>query len=92
MATKLSLCAALIISASAFIMNHPVIAQPQGGMGAGPDLSSVAEQLGVSEDELRDALGDPPPNLTEAAEKLGITEEELIEALPPRREGGPPQG
>jgi hypothetical protein len=45
------------------------------------DLASAAAELGISEQELRAALGPPPPDLAAAAQKLGITEEALIEAL-----------
>lgn len=45
------------------------------------DLASAAVMLGISEAELRTALGPPPPDLAAAAQKLGITEEALIEAL-----------
>ncbi|MFK8016556.1 MAG: hypothetical protein AB8G17_14075 [Gammaproteobacteria bacterium] len=51
-------------------------------------MSAAAETLGISQDELSQALrdaGGPPPDLKKAAEALGITEEELKEALPERR-------
>lgn len=48
-----------------------------------PDLSEAAEKLGVSEDELAEALGSPPPDFEAAAEKLGVSVEELKDALPP---------
>jgi len=75
-----------------------VLAQPAGRSGrpdhCGPDLAAAAETLGIAEDALKDALGDPqagPPNFAEAAETLGISEDALIEALgkpPAGREGG----
>ncbi|MDC7238791.1 MAG: hypothetical protein PQJ50_00390 [Spirochaetales bacterium] len=49
-----------------------------------PDLSSAAETLGITEEELISALGEPgqgPPDFSKAAETLGISEEELKEAL-----------
>ncbi|MCZ6864753.1 MAG: hypothetical protein O7D98_03960 [Candidatus Dadabacteria bacterium] len=46
-----------------------------------PDLDIAAERLGISEAELRRALGPPPPNLSEAARKLGISESKLRRAL-----------
>jgi hypothetical protein len=74
--------------------------QPSGqtkGQRGGPpqiDLAAAAAQLDVSEQALRDALGDPnqgPPDLRTAAAVLDVTEQALIEALglPP---GGPGQG
>ena len=58
------------------------------------NLAAAAETLGVTELELKNALGDPtqgPPDFDAAAVILGVTVEELIEALgiPP---GGPGQG
>ena len=49
--------------------------------GGPPDLSAVANKLGVSERELQRALGPPPPNFRNAAKKLGISERELHEAI-----------
>ncbi len=48
--------------------------------GQHPDLGVAADRLGISQDELRRALG-PPPNLGEAARQLGISESELRRAL-----------
>lgn len=52
---------------------------PGGAQGAGqsPDLSAAAKKLGITEQQLKDTLGAPPPNFTTAAQKLGITETEL---------------
>jgi len=56
------------------------------GIGAGgqgqnrPDFALAAEELGITEQELQDALGQPP-NFEVAAEELGITVEELQNAL-----------
>jgi hypothetical protein len=66
---------------------------PQGGPGEHqqPDLAAAAAKLGISEDALKDALGDPqqgPPDSAAAAATLGISEEALIEALG-LPEGGP---
>lgn len=72
-----------------------VLAQPPGGgmgIAVAPDFSEAAETLGITEDELIDALGEPPPNFAEAAEKLGISEEELLQALPAPPNGGRPPG
>jgi len=69
------------------------------------NLAAAAETLGVAEDALKDALGDPeqgPPDLAAAAETLGVAEDALIEALgipaggpaggAGRGHGGPPCG
>ncbi|MGL5824894.1 MAG: YHYH protein [Nocardioides sp.] len=58
-----------------------------GGPGGPPDFSEAAEKLGVTEEELIAALGQPPFDLAAAAEKLGVTEAELEAALP-----APPDG
>lgn len=84
---------------------------PQGNMPAPPDdgargnrptalemdLAAAAEKLGVTEEQLREALGDMkqgPPDLAAAAEKLGISVDLLQEALGMpaggSRPGGPP--
>lgn len=89
MQTTLRIFLTTLISASCLALANSVIAQPPGGMGAGPDFSAAAETLGITEDELRDALGGPPPNFTEAAEKLGISEEKLTEIIPAPPAGGP---
>ena len=59
-----------------------------GGAGAGgappadaPDLAAAADALGITEDELRAALGGPPPDFAAAADTLGVTEDELTAAL-----------
>ena len=66
-----------------------------------PDFAAAAKKLGVSESDLKDALGTPgnsppqpgqrPPNrdLAAAAQKLGVTEQQLTEALgePPKPPG-----
>jgi len=58
----------------------------QGGNGTGqrrgrPDLGAAANRLGISKNELRRALGPPPPNFSRAAQKLGLSEEQLRNAL-----------
>lgn len=67
----------------------PAVGQQQGpGQGAGrPDIASAAAQLGVTEDQLRAALGDPsqgPPDFQSAAEALGVSMQELQQALRPQ--------
>lgn len=54
---------------------------PEGG--GPPDFAVAAEQLGVTEEELVAALGDPnqEQDFEAAAEELGVTVEELEEAL-----------
>ena len=59
-----------------------------GGPGAGPqgagqpDFSEAAATLGVTEDALLAALGQPPFDLITAAETLGVSVEALEQALP----------
>jgi len=55
-----------------------------GGQRPQIDLASAASQLGVTEEALRAALGNPsqgPPDFTAAAAQLGVTEQALIAAL-----------
>ena len=59
---------------------------PQGGPGSQQqiDTAAAAAQLGVTEEALIAALGDPsqgPPDFAAAAQILGVTEEALMEAL-----------
>ncbi|MEM8534831.1 MAG: YHYH protein [Chloroflexota bacterium] len=54
--------------------------------GQAPDFAAAAEALGISEQELMDALGAPPFDIEAAAETLGIPVEELqgaIDITPP---------
>jgi hypothetical protein len=57
--------------------------RPQGGQG--PDFTAAAATLGITEEALIEALGDPNQELDFAtvAETLGISETELINALGP---------
>ncbi|MEM7033882.1 MAG: DUF3500 domain-containing protein [Chloroflexota bacterium] len=56
-----------------------------------PDFSAAAEALGIGEEDLLRALGEPPPDLEAAAETLGISVEDLQNALgTPLGDGGPP--
>lgn len=71
---------------------------PEGGLqGDRPsapvmDLAAAAAKLGVTEQQLRDALGDKRPlDLAAAAKQLGVSEKSLREALG-LPEGGPPPG
>ena len=65
----------------------------EGGQPGGmPDFAAAAEALGITEEALMSALGDPSqgqPDFAAAAATLGITEEALIEALGISA-GGPP--
>jgi hypothetical protein len=51
------------------------------GNGQQPDLAAAAAQLGLTEAQLREALGPPPPNFAAAAARLGISEQTLRQAL-----------
>ena len=58
----------------------------QNGEGRCPkiDLATAASTLGVTEDALKAALGEPgqgKPDLANVATELGVTEEALIDAL-----------
>ena len=82
---------------------HPDNQHPNGSQAGGeqgvpqgmPDLAAAAEELGISENALMSAMGDPdqgPPDFQAAAEELGVTEAELVNALGTAGPGGPPQG
>ncbi len=64
--------------------NQPGAGGPAGG-GA-PDFSEAATTLGVTEEALVAALGQPPFDLEAAAEELGLSVEALTSAVP-----APPQ-
>jgi len=56
----------------------------QGGNQVQIDFAAAAETLGVTEDVLEEAMGDPRdgrPDFAAIAKKLGVTEEDLIAAL-----------
>lgn len=53
----------------------------QGQNGQRPDLAVAAATLGISEQDLQDALGSPPPDIDAAAAELGVTPIELEDAL-----------
>jgi hypothetical protein len=58
-----------------------------------PDLAAAATKLGVTEDALKAALGDPSqgqPDFAAAAKTLGVTEAVLKAALGVPTEGQPP--
>jgi hypothetical protein len=57
-----------------------------------PDLAAAAAELGVTEEALMEALGDPSqgaPDFTTAAAELGVTEDALMEALGASSDGLP---
>jgi hypothetical protein len=58
---------------------------PGAGPGAGPqpDFAAAAAELGISEESLMNALGNPGqrPDFAAAASVLGVSEAELMEAL-----------
>ncbi|WP_067048894.1 hypothetical protein [Methanofollis ethanolicus] len=74
----------------------PEGATPRNGMPGGPDLASAAATLGVTEEELQEALGTGEGGRIDfeaAASRLGVTVEDLREALGnPQGGGTPPNG
>ncbi|GAB4263193.1 MAG: hypothetical protein Kow0080_01280 [Candidatus Promineifilaceae bacterium] len=74
----------------------PGAGQGQAGQPPQIDMVSAAQMLGVSEEVLQAALGDPtqgPPDFAAAAQTLGVTEEALMNALgvpAGRPQGGQP--
>jgi len=55
---------------------------PMGQMRPMPDLAAAAKKLGITETQLKNALGDQiPPDLSAASKNLGISETELKTAL-----------
>ncbi len=63
----------------------PNSGQPPGGQPGptlgGPNLAVAAAQLGITEGQLREALGPPPPNIEAAATSLGVSAGALRAAL-----------
>ncbi len=55
---------------------------PQGGAGSRPDFAAAAAKLGVSEAELMNALGGPPPDIARAAEILGLPVDQIMSVVP----------
>jgi hypothetical protein len=77
--------------------NRPHREGPRGAYRRGQHLAAAAAELGVSETELRSALGLPEqpiePDFTGAAAQLGTTETELRSALRSSIQPGPgPRG
>lgn len=54
---------------------------PGGPGGPGGRLSAAAKKLGISVDQLRRAIGPPPPDFRGAARKLGISEDKIRRAM-----------
>jgi hypothetical protein len=54
-----------------------------GWRGGPPDLNAAAQRLGISVEQLHQALGPPPPDFESAAQKLGISTDQLFKALHP---------
>ncbi len=54
---------------------------PRGAGNAQPNLADAAKKLGITEQQLKDALGTPPPDFAAASQKLGIIEAVLRAAL-----------
>lgn len=81
-----------LIAASLLLAMNAVYAQGgMGGEGRTLELTEAAETLGLTEEELREALG-TPPDFAAAAETLGITREELRAAMPAREGKGEGKG
>jgi hypothetical protein len=66
--------------------NEPGNGGPPNG-GGPPDFTAVAATLGVTQEQLTAALGQPPFDLDAVAAKLGVTKEALQAALPPPPDG-----
>uniref|UniRef100_A0A540VJD1 YHYH protein n=1 Tax=Litorilinea aerophila TaxID=1204385 RepID=A0A540VJD1_9CHLR len=89
-----------VVDASTGDTGGPAGGPGQGGRPPQIDLAAAAEKLGVTEDALRAALGDPqqgPPDFAAAAQALGVSEETLLDALgilagAPPANGQPPVG
>lgn len=78
------LCATLFLSACQSIgLGTSDVAESAEGVMPGMedvDFDAAAEKLGLSTEDLTEALGSPP-DIAAAAEKLGISESSLMEAL-----------
>jgi len=70
-----------LVSEEALIQSEPQDTQLE--VQGEPDLAAAAEQLGVTEDALLEAMGEPGegPDFETAAEQLGVAVEALEEAL-----------
>lgn len=71
-----------LLSEESLVQSAPQDTQPEGQDE--PDLAVVAEQLGVQQEALMEALGDPSqgePDFATVAEQLGVTVEALQQAL-----------
>jgi len=91
--TIISLLSLLLAACTASATESPVTESPatvaavatdETAAQVEPDLAAAAEQLGVTEEALKEALGDPSqgaPDFGAAAEALGVTTEALENAL-----------
>ncbi len=85
---------------AARLLNQQVRLGPAGSKAAladeqMPDLTAAAAQLGVSEEALQAALGDPsqgPPDFAAAAQQIGVTESDLMAVLGMAEGDMPPAG
>ncbi|MDB9862997.1 hypothetical protein OAC78_06460 [Litorivicinus sp.] len=55
--------------------------EPKGGKGGRPNFEKAVKALGVSEQEIKRALGPPPGDFERAAKQLGISADKLRDAL-----------
>jgi hypothetical protein len=77
--------------------SSPDATPPQGQRPSMPeiDYAAAAAKLGVTEQQLKDAMGSDaqkPPDMSAAAATLGVTEEALRTALGFQAGGAPPNG
>ena len=87
--TAAAILAPLTVGAQGAVSDPPVDTRmgphgQAGPTGGQPDLAAAAATLGVAEEALESALGEPdqgPPDFTAAAATLGVSEEALMEAL-----------
>jgi hypothetical protein len=86
-----------VVQTGAVVSSSDTSVQSAGQAGPGgqpmPDLAVAATKLGVTEDALKAALGDPSqgkPDFAAAAQKLGVTEADLMAALGVPSGGQPP--
>ncbi|TCS41114.1 hypothetical protein [Reinekea marinisedimentorum] len=87
---KITACAAAV--AMALSIGTAIAASSDQGPPRGPNFAEVAETLGIAEQDLIDALGEPVqgerPDFATAAAALGISEQDLMDAMGPPPGGG----
>ena len=78
------------ITCSLFIISVSTLVLACGGSPQGPEIKegqpdrnfdAAAQKLGISAEQLRNALGGPPPDIQRGAQILGISDDQLREAL-----------